>query len=830
MAENSPETGTVAKQPGERIISKEIEEEMKSSFLDYAMSVIVSRALPDVRDGLKPVHRRILYAMNELGMFHNRAFKKSARIVGEVLGKYHPHGDVAVYDSLVRMVQDFSLRYPLINGQGNFGSVDGDSAAAMRYTEARLSKLAEELLSDIDKDTVEFMDNFDGSLKEPLVLPAKFPNLLVNGSSGIAVGMATNIPPHNLKEVCTAMIRLIDNPDMPIQELLQILPGPDFPTGGEIWGRKGIIDAYTSGRGRIRLKSKTHFEEKGDDKRIILDEIPYMVNKAQLIEQIAELVKDKKIPDIRDLRDESDRKGTRVVIELKRSANPEIVLNQLFKHSRMQVTFGVIMLALVNNKPQIMGIISMLRHYIAHRQEVITKRTKYDLDKAENRAHVLEGLLIAINNIDPVIKLIRASESVDTARTGLMKKFSLTEIQANAILDMRLQKLAALEREKIKEEHKNLLELIKDLKSILESEEKINNIIKKELTGIIDSYGDERRTKLIEQEDEEIDLEDLIEEHDVVVTITREGYIKRLPVDTYRQQHRGGKGIIGTDMKEEDIVEDVFVTSTHNYILFFTNRGKVYWQKVYQIPEGSRQAKGKPIVNMIQIEQDERINAWISVREFSDNFNLVLCTRNGIIKKSSLMDYSRPRKGGIIAVHLDEGDSLVTALMTDGNQQLLIATHGGLAIKFHEKDARVIGRTSRGVKGITLKKGDYVVNMVIARDEETLLVITENGYGKRTKIEEYRRINRGGMGVINIQCTDRNGRVIAVKPVIDEDEMIFISKNGIIIRVPVRGVSIIGRNTQGVRIMRLKEDDKVVACAKVIHESEEEDENGMELD
>jgi DNA gyrase subunit A len=835
MDENSSETGKEnvrdepkeeQKQPQEeksydRIIHQEIEQEMKTSFLDYAMSVIVSRALPDVRDGFKPVHRRILHAMNELGMYHNRPFKKSARIVGEVLGKYHPHGDSAVYDSMVRMVQTFSLRYPLVDGQGNFGSVDGDSAAAMRYTEARLAKLAEEMLSDIDKETVPFADNFDGSLKEPEVLPAKFPNLLVNGSSGIAVGMATNIPPHNLTEVSNAVIKIIDNPDISVPEIMEYVKGPDFPTGGEIWGKKGIIEAYTTGRGKVRIKSRTHVEQKGDNVSIIVDEIPYMVNKALLIEQIANLVKDKKIVDIRDLRDESDRKGTRVVIELKRGASPEVVVNQLLKHSRMQVTFGIIMLSLVNNKPTTMGIIPMLKHYIKHRQNIIRKRTEFDLKKAKKRAHILEGLLVALKNIDPVIALIRASESVDIARQGLMSKFTLTEVQAQAILEMRLQKLAALEREKIIEEHKNLLELIKELESILASQERINGILKDEMKEIIEKYGDDRRTVLIDQEDEDIDIEDLIEEHDVVVTITKEGYIKRLPLETYKQQNRGGRGIIGTDMKEEDIVEDVFVTSTHNYILFFTNKGKVYWQKVYQIPEASRQAKGKPIVNMIQIEQGERINAWIAVKEFSDNFNLVLCTKKGIVKKSSMADYSRPRKGGIIAITLDDTDSLVNAVMTDSDQQLLIATRNGLAIKFHEHDARVIGRTSKGVKGITLKPGDEVINMVIANDEDTLLTITENGYGKRTKISEYRRINRGGMGVINIQCSDRNGKVVDVKTVIDEDDMIFMSKNGIIIRVPVRGISVIGRNTQGVRIMKLAQTDKVVAAAKVKYEAEE---------
>lgn len=804
----------------QKIITQEIESEMKTSFMDYAMSVIVSRALPDVRDGLKPVHRRILYAMNELGMSHNKPYKKSARIVGEVLGKYHPHGDVAVYDTMVRMVQNFSLRYPLIDGQGNFGSVDGDSAAAMRYTEARLSKISEEMLSDIDKETVSFMENFDGSLKEPIVLPSKFPNLLVNGSSGIAVGMATNIPPHNLKEVCTAVTRVIDNPEIEVSEIMTYLPGPDFPTGAEIAGKGGIIEAYNRGRGRIKIKSKTHFEQKGDKVSIIIDELPYQVNKAMLIEQIADLVKDKKIPDIRDLRDESDRRGTRVVIELKKNANQEVVLNQLIKHSRMQVTFGIIMLSLVENKPVTMGIVPLLKHFISHRQTVIKKRTEYDLKKAQARAHILEGLLIALNNIDAVIALIRGSDSVQEAKQGLMSRYSLSEHQSQAILDMRLQKLAALEREKIKEEHKDLKELIEELKGILASEDKINDILKSEMQEIIDKYGDERKTTILEHGDEDIDLEDLIEEHDVVVTITREGYIKRLPLETYRQQNRGGRGIIGTDMKEEDIVQDVFVTSSHNYILFFTDQGKVYWQKVYQIPEGSRQSRGRPIVNLVQMSPDERINAWISVKEFTANFNLMLCTKKGIVKKSALSDYSRPRKGGIIAINLDADDALVNSVMTDGDQNVLIATKKGLAIKFHEEDARVIGRTARGVKGITLREDDEVIDMVVAKEDMDLLTITENGYGKRTKISEYRRIGRGGKGVINIQCTERNGDVVAVKPVIDEDDVIFISKHGIIIRIPMRSISVIGRNTQGVRIMKLASEDEVVAAAKVIYAEE----------
>jgi DNA gyrase subunit A len=808
---------------GQKIISQEIEKEMKASFLDYAMSVIVSRALPDVRDGLKPVHRRILFAMNELGMFHNKAFKKSARIVGEVLGKYHPHGDTAVYDTLVRMAQNFSLRYPLIDGQGNFGSVDGDSAAAMRYTEARLTKLSGEMLNDIEKETVSFMDNFDGSLKEPTVLPSKFPNLLVNGSSGIAVGMATNIPPHNLKEVNDAIIQIIDNPDITIKEILDVLPGPDFPTGAEIWGKRGIFDAYSTGRGKIKLKAKTHIEEKNGNVAIIVDEIPYMVNKAQLVETIADLVKDKKIPDIRDLRDESDRKGTRVVIELKKNANPEIVLNQLYKHSRMQVTFGVIMLALVNNKPQTMGIIPVLKHYIAHRQEIIRKRTEFDLDKAEKRAHILEGLLKAQENIEKVIKIIRFSQDENGPKAELISTFDFSDAQADAILDMRLKKLSALEKDKIVNEHKDLLDKIAELKSILASQERINSILKEELIEISEKYGNDRRTELIDKEDSDIDIEDLIDEHDVVVTITREGYIKRLPLETYKQQNRGGKGIIATDMKDDDVVTDVFVTSTHNYILFFTDKGKVYWQKVYQIPEGGRHSKGKPIINLIEIEKDEKINARIAVKEFSDNFNLVLCTRNGIVKKSSMSDYSRPRKGGIIAINLDDGDKLVNALMTDNDQCLLLATHKGLAIKFHESNARVIGRTSRGVKGITLNPGDYVIDMVLARDDMTLLTITENGFGKRTKISEYRKISRGGKGVINIQCSDRNGGVVAVRPVIDEDEMIFISKEGIIIRISAKNISTIGRNTQGVRIMKLKDEDRVVAAAKVIHTEDDKD-------
>ena len=809
--------------PGTIIKPRLIEEEMKQSYMDYAMSVIVGRALPDVRDGLKPVHRRILFAMHGLAMFHNKPFKKSARIVGEILGKYHPHGDTAVYDAIARMAQDFSLRYPLIDGQGNWGSVDGDSPAAMRYTEARLTKIAEEMLIDIDKETVKFVPNFDESLKEPSVLPSKLPNLLINGSSGIAVGMATNIPPHNLNEVCDGVIELIDNPEASMAEIMNHIKGPDFPTGASILGTTGIKLAHKTGEGKIKVRARTEIEEKAGKKRIIVKEIPYMVNKSMLVEQVAELVKLKAITDISDLRDESDRQGMRIVIELKKSANTDVVLNQLYKHSRLQVTFGINMLALVDNEPKTLGIAVLLNEYIKHRQSIVRKRTEFDLKKAEERTHILEGLKIALENIDEAVKLIKASSSVESAREQLITKFSLSKLQAQAILEMRLQKLTSLEQNKLKQELEQLLKLIEELKSILASESRILEIIKKDCLELKQKYGNDRRTEILEsEEDEDIDIEDLIDAHKTVVTITREGYIKRLPLVTYSQQQRGGKGIIATDIREGDFVEQLFVAHSHSYILFFTGKGQVHWLKVYQIPEGSRQAKGKAIVNLVNIEPGEKVTAAIPIAKFDDKHNLIMATRKGIVKKTNLVYYSRPRKGGIKAILLDQDDELIDVKLTDGSQQILLATKNGSAVKFNEKDARPIGRTAHGVRGIRLRQDDKVVGMVIADDDKTLITITENGFGKRTKISEYRLINRGGYGVINIKCSERNGKVVEIKTVDDEDEVMFISKNGIIIRTRVHGISVIGRNTQGVRLMRLKSgDDRVVSAARIIFEEKE---------
>ncbi len=823
MANNNEE------KPEERIIPQVIEDEMKSAYLDYAMSVIVGRALPDARDGLKPVHRRILFAMNDMGMKFNSPYKKCARIVGEVLGKYHPHGDSAVYDSLVRMAQPFSLRYMLINGQGNFGSIDGDNAAAMRYTEAKMAKIADEMLQDIDKETVKFTENFDGSLKEPSVLPSKLPNLLINGSSGIAVGMATNIPPHNLSEISKGVIELINNPDITVMELMNIIKGPDFPTGGQVAGKQGIIDAYSTGRGKIIVKGIIMEEEKNNRISLIISEIPYMVNKSMLVEEIANAVHDKKIEGVSDLRDESDRNGIRVVVELKKNANVEVTKNQLFKFTRLQVTFGTIMIALVNNEPKLLSLKEILNHYLQHRKSIIKKRTQFDLKKAEARAHILEGLTIALNKIDAVIKTIKSSTSVDNAKKDLISQFKLTTIQAAAILDMKLQKLAKLEQDKIITEYKSLMELIKELKDILDSKQRILDIIKSELEHLIDKFGDERRTQISEDYGD-LDIEDLIVQEDVVVTVTHAGYVKRMPIETYKVQKRGGKGVIGTDMKEEDFVEHLFIANTHSHLLVFTDKGKIHWLKVYRLPEADRYAKGKPIINFLEVEQDEKVKAVIPVAEFSEKIHLLLATKNGIVKKTNLMAYSKPRRGGIIALNLDEDDSLVSVKLTDGNQNILLATKKGYAVKFDEKDARPIGRVSRGVKGVSLRKekGDGLVDMIIAEDDKQLLTITVNGFGKKTNISDYRLIKRGGKGVINIKCSERNGDVVAVKSVGEGDELMFISKNGIVIRVPSEGISTIGRNTQGVRLMRMKDDDRVVSAAKII--ASEEDSEPTESD
>ncbi|MBW2978407.1 DNA gyrase subunit A [Candidatus Woesearchaeota archaeon] len=799
----------------ERIVPQIIEEEMKKSYLDYSMSVIVGRALPDVRDGLKPVHRRILYAMYKMGMFHNKPFKKCARIVGEVLGKFHPHGDMAVYDALVRMVQTFSLRYPLIRGQGNFGSIDGDSAAAMRYTEAKLSKLSEEMLQDIEKNTVKFIDNFDGSLKEPTFLPSKLPNLLINGSSGIAVGMATNIPPHNLGEVADGVIKVIDHPEISIEELMQIIEGPDFPTAGIILGRKGIQNAYATGRGRIRVRAKTEIEE-GKKKRIIVNELPYTVNKALLLEEIADLVRQKKISGIADLRDESDREGIRVIIALKQDATPQIVLNQLFKHTKMQITFGVNTLALVGNEPKVLNLKQLIQQYIEHRKGMIRKRTEFDLAKASHRVHILEGLIVALDNIDKTIEIVKKSKEVEEAKKALMSNFNLSDEQAQAILDMKLQRLTGLEQGKIKKEKKDLVELIEELKAILASEQKILDIIKEELNELKEKYGDERRTEIVEEEEEEITMEELIAPEDVVITISHSGYIKRQAIGTYKKQRRGGRGVIAAGTREEDFLEDLFIANTHDYILFFTNEGKVHWLKVYEIPEGTRQAKGKAIVNLLRLVEKEKITAFIPVNKF-EGF-LAMVTKRGVIKKTALKNFSNPRRGGIVALSLDEGDELIDVIWTDGTKQLIIATKNGQAVKFKEEDVRDVGRTARGVRGIRLKEDDEVVDEVLAEDEKTLLTVTENGYGKRTKISEYRLISRGGSGVKNIICSKRNGKVVAIKSVEDSDELMLISKHGIMIRVPAKDISVVGRATQGVTIMDLDEGDKVAAVATIAKE------------
>ncbi len=805
--------------PIEKISEIVIEEEMKTSFLNYAMSVIVSRALPDVRDGLKPVHRRILYAMSEMGMYHNKPFKKSARIVGEVLGKYHPHGDSAVYDTMVRMAQDFSLRYPLVNGQGNFGSIDGDSAAAMRYTEARLKKMAEEMIADIDKNTVNFMPNFDGSLKEPTVLPAKLPNLLINGSAGIAVGMATNIPPHNVGEIIDGIIEIIDDPEVELKELIEHIKGPDFPTGGFICGKGGILSAYKYGRGKIIVRAKIELEENKNKRKLVVKEIPYMVNKTNLITQIADLVRDKKIIGISDLRDESDREGMRIVIELKKDANSQVVENQLYKYTTMQTTFGVILLALDNNEPKVMNLKQILEKYKDHRIEVITRRTQFELDKAEKRAHILEGLIIALNNIDEAIKLIKASKSTNIAIGLLKDRFELTEAQGKAILEMKLQKLTNMEQGKIREEHTQLLNLIEEFKEILASRQKVLDIIKKELIELKEKYNDERKTQFIEGDDTLIEYEDMIKEEKMVVTATHAGYIKRTPLNIYKQQKRGGRGIIATGTKEEDFVEHLFVASTHSYILFFTDKGQVHWLKVYQIPEASRQARGKAIVNLLtNIRKGEKVTAMLKVKEFDDSHNIVMATKKGIIKKVNLKAFSRPRRGGIRGITLDDDDHLINVEMTDGKRQIILGTKKGMAIKFKEIDVRAIGRTGRGVRGIKLRKKDEVVGMEIATDKKTLLTITENGYGKQTPLKDYRLINRGGIGVINIKTNERNGDVVTIKSVYPDNDIMFISHKGIIIRTPVSGISTIGRNTQGVRIMRLAEDDIVVAAAKIINE------------
>ncbi|MFO7446262.1 MAG: DNA gyrase subunit A [Ignavibacteriaceae bacterium] len=810
----------------EKIIPVSLEEEMKSSYIDYSMSVIVSRALPDVRDGLKPVHRRVLFGMHELGVGYNKAYKKSARIVGEVLGKYHPHGDTAVYDTMVRMVQDFSLRYPLVDGQGNFGSVDGDSPAAMRYTEARLSRIADEMLRDLDKNTVDFASNFDDSLQEPTVMPSYLPNLLVNGSSGIAVGMATNIPPHNLTEVIDGLVALIKNPDLTSEKLMKFITAPDFPTGGIIFGYEGVKEAYTTGRGRIIVRAKANIEtQKNNREHIIITELPYQVNKANLIEKIADLVREGKINDISNIRDESDRDGMRVVIELKRDAQPPVVLNQLFKHTQMQTTFGVIMLALVKGIPKVLTLKEMMQHFINHRMEVVIRRTKYELDAAERRAHILEGYIIALDNIDAVIETIKKSRDAETARTNLMKKFKLSEIQAKAILDMRLQRLTGLERKKIEDEYKEVIKVIEKLKGILASEEKRYLIIKDELTALKDRYGDERRTEIVYSY-EEFSLEDIIAEEDVVVTISHSGFIKRFPVSGYRKQGRGGKGVTGAGTKEDDFIEHMFIASTHHYILFFTDKGKCYWLKVHELPEGGRATRGRSILNLIEKEKDENIAAFVTVKEFKDDAYLIMATEKGTIKKTVLSAYGNVRKGGINAINITPGDKLIEVKMTDGNNFIVIGTKNGFAIRFNEQDVRDMGRTATGVRGINLSKDDKVVGLLVIKRNDNILVVTENGFGKRSDLNDYRITKRGGKGVITVKTSEKTGKMIAMKEVVDGDELVIITSHGMVIRQSVKDIRVMGRNTQGVRVIRLKEGDKIADIAKVIPEEEDLNGNG----
>ncbi len=806
----------------EKVIPVSIESEVKDSYLNYAMSVIVGRALPDARDGLKPVHRRILYAMQELSLDHAKPYKKCARIVGEVLGKYHPHGDVAVYDTLVRMAQDFSLRYPLVDGQGNFGSVDGDNAAAMRYTEARLAAIAAAMLSDIDKDTVNFGPNFDASLQEPLLLPATLPNLMVNGSSGIAVGMATNIPPHNLNEVADAIIYLLENPAAEPKDLMRYIKGPDFPTGGVICGKAGIKEAYNTGRGKVTVRARATIEHQKNGKDwIVVTEIPYQVQKAGVIEAIAGLVEEKKIEGISDIRDESDKDGMRIVIELKRDSEPQIVLNQLFKHTQLETTFGIIMLALVDNRPRVLDLRQMLDCYIGHRKVIIRRRTQFELDKALKRAHILEGLKIALKFIDRIIKVIKTSKTVPLAKENLMKEFDLSDIQSQAILEMQLQRLTALERDKIEAEYLELLKKIELCRAILASEKKIEGIIKEELQELKKKYGDERRTDIVGQV-EELEVEDLIAEEDVVVIISHAGYIKRLPVSAYRKQKRGGKGVTGAEVKEEDFVEHIFVASTKDYLLIFTDQGQVYWLKVYEIPQAGRQAKGKAIVNMLEVKSGEKISSTVPVREFSADKFLVMVTRQGVIKKTTLEAYGNPRKGGIIGITLEKGDELIGVEMTDGKQELLLGTRQGKAIRFQEGLVRDMGRSAKGVRGIALAKNDQVISMIIPEKDSTVLTVTELGFAKRTPMKEYRLTNRGGKGIINIKVTNKNGQAVGMKTVSDNDELMVITQNGIFLRCAIKDIRSTGRAAQGVRLIKLQDKDKVSCIAHVIAEEDEE--------
>ena len=822
------ETGNGNIPPEDRIISINIDEEMRSAYIDYSMSVIVSRALPDVRDGLKPVHRRVLYGMLDLGLNNNKPYKKSARIVGEVLGKYHPHGDTSVYDAMVRMAQEWSLRYPMVEGQGNYGSIDGDQPAAMRYTEARLEKIAEEMLADINKDTIDFQLNFDDSLEEPTVLPAKFPNLLVNGASGIAVGMATNMAPHNLTEVINATLALIDNRQIEIAELMTHIKGPDFPTGGIIYGFEGARQAFETGRGRIIIRSRAEIEVHGNHERIIVTEVPYQINKALMIERTAELVNEKKLDGISAIRDESNREGIRVVYEIKRDANAAIVLNNLFKYTALQTSFSINNIALVHGRPMLLNLKDLIHHFVEHRHEVVIRRTKFELSEAQKRAHILEGLLIALDHLDEVIRLIRASNTPDDAREGLITQFGLTDIQARAILDMTLRRLTGLERDKIKDEYESLMKLIEYLNSILNDEGLRMQIIKDELTEIRDKYGDERKTEMIHSS-AEMQSEDFIEDEDVVITISREGYIKRTPLTEYRRQGRGGKGAIGSNSRDSDFIEHLLIASNHNYMLFFTESGQCFWLRVFEIPEGTRTSKGRAIQNIINIPKEENIKAYIKLinlkdKEYLENNFIIMCTKKGTIKKTSLEAYSRPRANGINAININEGDSLLAANLTSGSSEIVMALKSGRAIRFNESKVRPMGRTATGVRGITLEDdNDEVVGMIsIDNPETTVLVVSEKGYGKRTDIDDYRVTNRGGKGVKTLNVTDKTGKLVAIKGVTDKEDLMIINKSGIIIRIAVSELRTMGRATQGVRLITLKENDEIASVAKIEHDEEDE--------
>ncbi len=809
----------------ERVKAVAIEQELKTAFLDYSMSVIVSRALPDVRDGLKPVHRRILYVMQQIGLQHNRPYRKCAAIVGEALGKFHPHGDQSVYDALVRMAQDWNMRYPLVDGQGNFGSIDGDNPAAYRYTEARMTSIAAEMLADIDKETVDMQDNFDGSQQEPKVLPSAIPNLLVNGSYGIAVGMATSLPPHNLTEVCDAVIHFIGRPDATSDDLMRFVRGPDFPTGGIICGVEGIVEAYRTGRGRctVRARVLTEQDKKSGKESLIVTEIPYQVNKTALIEKIALLVHNKVIEGITDLRDESDKDGMRLVIELRKGEEPQVVLNQLYKHTQLQSNQSIIMLALVNNAPRVLPLREIIYFYVEHRAEIVERRTRFLLQKAEDRAHILEGLLKAIDFIDEVIHIIRSSADVDEARARLIQRFEFSEAQANAILAMRLRQLTGLERDELLKEYRELLKEIERLRHILSGRDTVLAEVRKEIEEVKKKYGDARRT-VIEGSAEDLSIEDLIADENMVVTVSSQGYIKRLPVDTYRKQRRGGRGVAGMETKEEDFVKDIFIASAHQYILFFTNKGKVYWRKVHELPKASRTARGRAIVNLLELTEGEQVTAYLAVRDLSEEGKYVfMVTRKGVVKKTALKYFSNVRAIGIIAIELDPDDQLIDVQITSGKDNILIATHAGMAIRFPEKDVRSMGRKTRGVIGIKLaRKEDYVIGMSLAHDERTVLSVSENGYGKRTTVGEYRMQHRGGQGIINMKTTERNGKVVEMLTVDDEDDIVIVATDGVVIRTPVRDIRAIGRNTQGVRIMRLDEGAKVSAVARAVAEEQEE--------